>query len=119
MIKDNELDVGALKSNIERLTWTKYDRKLSENRIEHFLIGRYTDDEESIKITVRPSNVMSVVEVYYNYSLDGVKVDNNYKGKTCDWGASAEVRIDKSLRDKIESLCTEKIKKPNNIISWD
>ena len=119
LIINNALDIKAFKESLEDITWTRYERKLSENRKDIFIVGKLDKTDESLKVTIRPSNVMSVTEVYRRYSLDGRKVDDKYEGKTCDWGASVEVRIDDSLRQKIESICTERIASKQQVISWN
>lgn len=118
LIKDGQLNVKHFKKIFKTLKWVKAPRKLTEECKEFFYLGQYEDDKYIIKIKVRPSMRMQVEESFKNRLLDGRKPSPKNKQKTCTWGTSIEVVIDKEVLKKIDDAASLLDENKVQKISW-
>ena len=110
-VSDTKLSSQGLKEHFDDIDWRRVPRKLGPNHKEFFYIGTYNDDERKIKLTLRPSGRVQIMESLLEILKDRSSYVNH--------GITVEVLISDEIRNKIKEASKEPDKHKIDTISWD
>lgn len=117
LIENDKFNLKEFKEKYKSLDWQRYPRKLGPNHTDYFYIGRYDDDDWSIKVKIRPSLRMDISESYKHCDEHGNKINASSK-KKFTFGKSVEVVIDSIFLDKIKKVSRECDSNKVQKVSW-
>lgn len=119
LIEDEKLNIEEFKSMFDSFDWIKAPRKLTKKITEYFYIGKYEDSDKIIRVTIRPSMRMQIIETFKNrHPRTGAPVKEDYKGETVQFGSCVETLITENLLDKIKKEAVTNKKKTIQTIDW-
>jgi len=119
MIQDNELNVKEFKDFFCNLEWIKVPRTLSNETSDYFYVGTYETEDRKVHVSVRPSMRMQITDTNKKCTKNGDTPLDTYNGRFYHYSTSAEVLVEKSLINKIESVAKELPKQKNQTVSWE
>ena len=105
--KENTLDAVVFKERLAEFKWLRVPRNLTQDHQDHFYIVNYEDEDYKIRISIRPSKLMSVSESYKHCNLKGDRVSKEYKGEKFTFGRNVEVQLGTNILTKIEDLSVD------------
>lgn len=115
------LNEEELKNLLPKINWIKKIRKVGSIE-ETWYRGDLEDNDRKIKLVIRPSMRMQVIETYKDRLMNGVAPKKGQKPSKAtpfvDYGCSCQVLVSEEFVNKIDQLAKDFKRKPLQKISW-
>jgi len=118
LIYDKKLHKTNFKKTVIKLDW-KYSVKLRAGKEDVFYIGLLSTEDKIIKIKIRPSLLMTVMETFKKCTMQGELAPEGYKGDLYEFGTSVEVKISEDFLNKlVKKVKPKKLDNSTKTLEW-